>query len=92
MATCRLCLRLLFRAQGQSTVLALRCQFHSMMKAGDEDMHNWITKVKSLACQLWELESPLDDVNIINTLTRGLGDDYNPLIVLFDSLPTQPWS
>lgn len=83
-------LRLLFRAQGQSTISSLRRQFHSMLKDPDDDMREWITKVKTLARQLRELESPLNDVDIINTLTRGLGDEFTPLIVLFDSLPADP--
>ena len=79
-------LRSLFHAQGQSSVAMLRRDFHSMMKTGDESMREWITRVDSLLYQLKELNSPLDDVDVVNTLTRGIGKDYDPLIVHFDSL------
>lgn len=82
--------QLLFCAQGQTTIAALRREFHSMMKLGEESMREWITRVETLVYQLKELDSPLDDIDIINTLMRGIGDEYSPLIVHFESLLSDP--
>ena len=48
-------LQILFHAQGQSTIATLHCEFHSVMKTGDESMRcrrkNWLvhelTKLRS---------------------------------------------
>jgi len=83
-------LQLLFCAQGQTTIAALRREFHSMMKQGEESMREWITRVDTLVYQLKELDSPLDDIDIINTLMRGIGNEYSPLIVQFETLLSNP--
>jgi gag-polypeptide of LTR copia-type/Zinc knuckle len=79
-------LQLLFHAQGQTSIAVLRREFHSMLKRGEESMREWITRVETIVYQLKELDSPLDEIDIINTLTRNIGDEYSPLIVQFDTL------
>ena len=83
-------LQILFHAQGQSTIATLHCEFHSVMKTGDESMHEWITQVETLVYQLKALNSPLDDIDVINSLTCGIGNDYAPLIMHFNSLLADP--
>jgi len=80
------CFQQLFCAQGQSSVAALRRDFYSMMKRPEETMRGWITRVEDLLYQLRELGSAIIDIDIINTLTRGIGEEYNPLLVQFDTL------
>lgn len=83
-------LELLFHAEGQTTVAALCRQFHSMAKSPEESMRDWITRVEELTQHIKSLKSLLEDVDIINTLTHGIGDEYTPLVVQLESLPIDP--
>ena len=56
----------------------------------NEKRQNGSPCVDTLVYQLKELDSPLHDIDIINTLMHGIGDEYSPLIVQFETLPSNP--
>lgn len=79
-----------FRSRGQGAMAAQRRAFNGMTYDHDKSMKEWITEVETKARHLETIGSPMHVLDIYNTLIRNLPESYQPLIVQFDGLPTDP--
>jgi hypothetical protein len=80
----------LFRARGQGAVAAMRRHFNTMIYQYEKSMKEWIAEVETQAQELEHIGHPMHFLDIYNTLIRNLPDEYRPLIIYLDGLPTNP--
>jgi len=76
------------RAAGFATSLALRRKFLTLKKTPSETMQAWIGQIQALGFRLEQAGITVSDQDKILALTMGLPSSYDPVIINFDSTPT----
>jgi len=83
-----LTLQRVHRASGFATSLALRRLFLTMKKSDPQSMQAWIGEVKALEFRMEEAGIDVSEQDIILALTMGLPAAFDPVIINFDSTPS----
>ena len=97
-------LRKVHTAHGFASQLSIHCRLLSMTKSEGQTMQAWIAAVKHIAYHLNQTSVPSDVVldkqlrnwirareeeDIILTLTTGLGQEYEKLVITLDATPRE---